>query len=251
MVWAALALATVQPHPCAISALPPIVSADSIQVPVQFNLTKGWHIYWLNPGDSGMATKITVDAPGWQLDSVDWPAPKKFDEDGLITYGYSGAPVAFVNLKPGEGARGQLAKISASWLVCMEQCLQGSGSVEVKISPASRIQAPQEIDRHRKALPQPGLKSIEVEAEEGGIVFTAGLPTLDSIRSAYFFAVDSQSYDHAAEQVYAGLQSQVRLSVPFSQYAEGVPDHLEGVLQVVTDQGKTLSYTVPKTPIKK
>src|ERR1700722_16298630 len=39
-----------------------------------FDLEKGWHIYWVNPGDSGERPKIQWQLPlGFQAREVRWP----------------------------------------------------------------------------------------------------------------------------------------------------------------------------------
>ena len=58
-------------------------------VAVAFQMGPGWHIYWSNPGDTGLPTTIAWDLPnGFHASSVMWPAPHRFISQGLASYGY-------------------------------------------------------------------------------------------------------------------------------------------------------------------
>src|SRR5687767_14969805 len=37
---------------------------DTFRVGVHFRMDPGWHVYWKNPGDSGLATEVSWDMPG-------------------------------------------------------------------------------------------------------------------------------------------------------------------------------------------
>jgi len=57
---------------------------------VDMKIKEGWHIYWRNPGDSGLPTTIRWNPhPSLSPGEIHWPRPSRFDEDGITTYGYS------------------------------------------------------------------------------------------------------------------------------------------------------------------
>ena len=57
---------------------------------VDMKIKEGWHIYWRNPGDSGLPTTIRWNPhPRLSPGEIHWPRPSRFDEDGITTYGYS------------------------------------------------------------------------------------------------------------------------------------------------------------------
>src|SRR5437868_12423648 len=60
-------------------------------VGVLFDLEKGWHIYWVNPGDSGEPPKIQWQLPpGFQAKEIRWPTPVHLGAGKVIDYGYEG-----------------------------------------------------------------------------------------------------------------------------------------------------------------
>ena len=53
---------------------------------VLFDLAPGWHLYWRNPGDTGIAPTLGIEAEGYRAGEVAWPSPRVFEEaDGLFT----------------------------------------------------------------------------------------------------------------------------------------------------------------------
>ena len=46
-------------------------------VGVLFKVADGWHIYWKNPGDAGLATAVQWQLPdGFSAGPLRWPQPK-------------------------------------------------------------------------------------------------------------------------------------------------------------------------------
>ena len=49
-----------------------------------------WHTYWINAGDTGLATKLEWTLPeGWRAGAVSWPAPQRLQIGDLYNFGYS------------------------------------------------------------------------------------------------------------------------------------------------------------------
>jgi thiol:disulfide interchange protein DsbD len=92
---------------------------------VLFELDPGWHLYWRNPGDSGLAPvlRFAFDGGAPQQLDLQWPAPSVFIEDeDLVTFGYEGR-VLLAGPVPGEPAH---VAVTADVLVCADQCLPAS-----------------------------------------------------------------------------------------------------------------------------
>lgn len=99
---------------------------DSFRVGVRFRLDPGWHIYWKNPGDSGLASEIVWDTPGTTVGELQWPMPITFrTPDGFITsYGYGDEVLLFADAHVSDKLTGS-AQLSAAAdiLVCETRCL--------------------------------------------------------------------------------------------------------------------------------
>ena len=56
----------------------------------QFEIIPDWHIYWENPGDSGLAPVKEYSVPqGVTLSEFIWPAPERIPVGPLMNFGYS------------------------------------------------------------------------------------------------------------------------------------------------------------------
>src|SRR5262245_50194287 len=61
----------------------------------------GWHTYWKEPGDSGMATRIDwALPPGFAAGPLEWPAPARHEESGLVTNVYFGETTLSARVTP-------------------------------------------------------------------------------------------------------------------------------------------------------
>ncbi len=102
---------------------------------VSFKNKKGWHTYWKNPGDAGLAISldITSDNEQMNLKEFPWPTPKRYIEQGnMWAYGYSGSYALFYKLP--SSLKNANIGISGKWLVCAEICIPGSKDLELKIT---------------------------------------------------------------------------------------------------------------------
>src|SRR5712692_5660334 len=91
---------------------------------LHFQLEKGWHIYWINPGDSGEPPRVTWQLPtGLTAEAMAWPAPRRLGTASIVDFGYEDsvmliAPMhAAVNL-PARGSAQVGAEVRL--LVCRE-----------------------------------------------------------------------------------------------------------------------------------
>lgn len=122
-----------------------IVSDVTEVVPdVPFNLAlrlkplDGWHVYWKYHGDSGQPPKIAWQLPqGLRLEGeLAWPYPKRFPVQHLVNFGYDRETLLVQRavLPSVEGDPGSLViKGTASWLVCLEECIPGSTDLSLSL----------------------------------------------------------------------------------------------------------------------
>jgi thiol:disulfide interchange protein DsbD len=135
---------------------------------VRFELKPGWHIYWHNPGESGLATSIRFDLPeGLSAGHILWPAPERFDQPGeILGYGYSHT----VLLAARVSVKSELAGVAplpirakVRWLSCKEVCIPGSAELQLSL-PVGDATEPQ-----HEALFSQWEESLPVEAFAAGV----------------------------------------------------------------------------------
>lgn len=100
-----------------------------------------WHSYWINPGDSGLPTRLAWQVPqGWRASDIEWPLPRRYAVGTLQNFGYEGEivlPVALgvpADAKP--GSRVRLA-VTVKWLACREACIPGKDELTLELPVAA------------------------------------------------------------------------------------------------------------------
>lgn len=135
---------------------------DTVLAGIRLQMDPGWHTYWRNPGDSGMATKVEWQLPaGVTAGELRWPPPEKMPESGLTTYVYTNDVILLVPLKLSTDLRpGRLElKAKLAWLECQVLCVPGAAAVEasLEVTGESRrsVQASL-LEAWEQKLPRPG-----------------------------------------------------------------------------------------------
>src|SRR5258706_9199670 len=68
---------------------------------LHLDIKPGWHVYWRNPGDSGLPTTITWHLPpGFAAGDIAWPVPEHFVTGTIGNYGYAGTADLLVSVTP-------------------------------------------------------------------------------------------------------------------------------------------------------
>lgn len=106
-------------------------------VALRMEMDEGWHTYWRNPGDSGIATRIEWELPtGFQAGSILWPYPEKIDIPPLSVYAYEDEVFLLTEITPPSTLQTgtiQQIKADAEWLECEVNCLPGEASLTLKL----------------------------------------------------------------------------------------------------------------------
>ena len=129
---------------------------------IHLKLEPGWHVYWENPGDSGLATTAQVKGPeGFVIGPVLYPVPKRIDQPGgLVCYGYEDSACLFVEVTAPELLKGDEFSFTAEvqWLICEEVCFYGEAKLSTKLkrSKGGKLPGPDKrLQPHLDRLPQP------------------------------------------------------------------------------------------------
>jgi hypothetical protein len=106
-------------------------------VAVLLSITPGWHIYWQNPGDGGIGTRVQFTVPaGCTVSTPRFSVPRTFIMPGDIhNYGYEKSALVTAVVTPSKGIGGSIA-VSAvvDWLACdPKTCVPGKASMNVTI----------------------------------------------------------------------------------------------------------------------
>ena len=126
---------------------------------VLLRIEKGWHVYWENPGDSGMATHVQITASdGWKVEPVQLPVPVKFEQPGkMVGYGYLDRVLLMTKVTPPatlDSADKSTLRAAVSWLCCEKVCTPGSAKLELSLPVGEARPAHRELfDEWRPRVP--------------------------------------------------------------------------------------------------
>jgi len=144
-----------------------------------------WHTYWLNPGDSGLATQMDWSLPaGLAAGAIRWPLPHRIPIGPLANYGYDNTVLLPVEMQvapdfhPAPGATTVRLALQAQWLVCKTECVpeQGAFTLDLPLSSATSANA-SDFAAAAASHPQAASAQAAVTVQDGRLAFTAtGLP---------------------------------------------------------------------------
>jgi len=113
-----------------------VTAGKPFDIILHLHMDAGWHTYWINPGDAGLATSIKWTLPdGFTAGPIQWPTPEKHNMGPLVTYGYDGDVYLLTTITPPKSEQSQNIKITAraSWLVCQEECIPGKADLSLNL----------------------------------------------------------------------------------------------------------------------
>lgn len=152
-----------------------IAPGAELRVGVLFKMDPHWHIYWKNPGSTGLPTKASFKAPeGYQVGELRYPAPIYFEATkAIFGFGYEDEVLLFARVKvPASAVEGDNVKLTAktSWLVCEKACIRGKASLELTLPVSGELgskpgQHQALFDRYQARVPGPPPEGLVIEPQ--------------------------------------------------------------------------------------
>jgi|SRR5579883_794445 thiol:disulfide interchange protein DsbD len=230
-------------------------AGKSSWVGVLFDLERGWHIYWVNPGDSGEPPKFQWQLPaGFQAKEIRWPTPVRLGTGIVIDYGYEGRVLLPVRMQaPADYRAGNAVTLSADirYLICREVCIPAKGQASLTIpskngaSGAADLQLFQTTFANSPKLLPPGWKA---QAGDAGGFFLLSIDTGTSESKATFFPLEEDQIDNAAPQIITATARGLQLKLKKSDQLAKPISVLKGV--VVFSPERAFEVSAPVTAKK-
>jgi len=111
------------------------------KVAFDVELEAGWHLYWVNPGDAGLAPDARWTLPpGFAASPLRHPVPKKFVQSGFISLGHESRVllISEINPPPTGWPKGPWeAGAVLEWMACRESCLTGESPAKAAFPPSA------------------------------------------------------------------------------------------------------------------
>lgn len=190
-----------------------------------------WHSYWINPGDSGLPTRLSWQLPeGFSAGEIAWPVPKRFNVGELFNFGYDGDVVLPVQIEVPASATGDSAhvEVQAKWLVCQEECIPGKATLGMDLplrSVSVGSAAADAIDAARHAQAQHGLWKATAKLVDNRIEVTLRGANLGDGQGIDAFAMDGKVIANAPPRI-EQRDGAIVLSFAKSDYFTATPHAL-------------------------
>ncbi|MEM7570890.1 MAG: protein-disulfide reductase DsbD domain-containing protein, partial [Pseudomonadota bacterium] len=131
-----------------------------VSLALAFDVKPGWHLYWKNPGDTGLEPKVRWEAPeGTTFGALEFPTPEDFTFAGFTNYGYTKSFNLLTSVVLPETATGTAEIMGrVEWLACDDKiCVPEGGQVSLTLPISDEAAAPAQPDPYfaqvREALP--------------------------------------------------------------------------------------------------
>jgi thiol:disulfide interchange protein len=226
---------------------------------LHLELKTGWHVYWRNPGDSGLPTTIDWKLPrGFVAGSILWPAPEHFVQNGIGNYGYAGTADLLVPITaPKELADRAPIRLEAdaSWLVCADICIPGGAELSLSLPIASQASAPDPATAAlfaaaRARLPVPAPFETRFVSDRRDFRLSVPSNALMGLQNptAMFFPNKDSLIDAAAKPNLSRDAAGLELALPKTPASAAVPGTLDGVLTLRGEDGTERAYEISANP---
>jgi DsbC/DsbD-like thiol-disulfide interchange protein len=223
------------------SVVTTIQPGTSFWVVLHLRMPAGWHTYWQNPGDAGLATAIHWLLPaGFAAGDIVWPYPQRLPVGPLMNYGYEGAVSLLTQITaPADLPPGQQVALRAetTWVACATICVPEAATLELQL-PVS-TEKPQDDARWKAVLaevqpmlPRAAPWKVVFAEEQDTLTLVVAAPDIaaSSITDATFFPLAYGIIDHAATQQFQMTDQGLRLTLQRGTLDSTGLTRIEGVL---------------------
>jgi thiol:disulfide interchange protein DsbD len=225
------------------------VPGETLWVALAQELDEGWHVYWKNPGDSGLPLVLDWSLPeGFEAGEIGYPLPYRLPLGPLTNFGHEGSPTFIVPIEVPEDAplgRDVTFDVFAEWLICLDVCIPEQAELRLTI-PVLEAASPapaqaQRIQAARSAQPKPLEQAASWHsAGEAISLRIEGAPRGE----AFFYPEGSGIIEPSAPQPNLRGDGALTLALsPGIDFMIEPPERLAGVL-VLTQDGEEVGIAV-------
>ena len=228
-----------------LAAEAPPAADGSVELALVMHVQKGWHGYWLNPGDAGFPLRAQWSlSDGASVEPLRFPVPQRLLVAGLVNYVYESDYALLTRLKLPPGVRQGTIQAELNWLACTDKiCVPEKG--EVMLDLAGIAGRDSRFDNWRRLMPHPIASPAHFALEGGKVRVAVPLPASVTLGEPYFFPGERAGVDLAAPQHFR-RQGDVLIA---DLAAEGAsPTSVSGVLALGDGRGIEIAATPGPVP---
>lgn len=236
-----------------------IAPGEPFLVGLRLTLAEGWHTYWRNPGDSGMALAIDWHLPpGFSHGPLEWPTPEVFRSAAAVTYGFKRHLLVLTTVTPPvELPIGTSIEVraTAEWLVCREICVPEMAELVVPLrvgaSAVEDLRSKTAFTQARALMPivSPWPATYRLDQRRVQLAIDVGSDASVDGASARFYPYAGATIEHGAEQTARVDGGRLWLEMKLADGAEVAPQPLSGVIIfALNNQSRAFEITADYIP---
>ena len=233
---------------------------DTFLGALRLRMAEGWHVYWINPGDSGLPPTATwSSSPEVTAGEFRFPTPHAIPLATLMNYGYEDEVILPFEVKIApEAAIGSQLTLGAKfeYLICADICIPEdvtlSTSLPVAATPSADAAASSEIAETLPTIPVALTGQAVVERSGDnfkiGIVDDSLATAVASAKWIRFFPYGADILHAAPQTVRTGLDGvsiELKANTMFAKPGE---QDLGGIIGIETADGKLRGWEARATP---
>jgi thiol:disulfide interchange protein DsbD len=215
------------------------VTGKEFWVGLELHLDNGWHTYWKNPGDSGLAPKIKWTLPpGVTAGDIHWPYPMRLTTGPLTSFGYEHQVFLLVPINVSGNVQSKDIDLKAQvhWLTCdKEECIPGSAELNLLL-PLTTDASGVKFNNFKKFFDQARQEEPRLISSIQSRVLLDGNQWHLSIATPYnkhgriiFYPLHDDVIEHSVPQHSQLTPEGYQLNLTRSHLYQGLTKSLEGV----------------------
>jgi thiol:disulfide interchange protein DsbD len=219
-------------------------------VAIKLSVADEWHIYWKNPGDSGLPTEVEWTLPKGveTVGGLKWQTPERIEWSGMVNYGFENDVYLIQKFKTSRTVDLKSIEITAnvSWLICKEKCIPQNDEATIKIAVDEMFEKSSEskliLDllatapktfNSEKSIFKAGKEKLEVKLLD--------MP-VDVAEVTDLFVVTDEIVENSAKIEIKNNKNSATVELKLSPYATEMPVELELLVLYKDKNGSPKSY---------
>ena len=235
------------------SLAPQIAPGGQLELGLVLTLEEGWHVYWVNAGDSGEPPKIRWTLPkGVSAGPMRFPPPVRLPYGPLMDFGYVDQVAFPVELAAAPAVKPGKVHLDAhvTWLVCANVCLPGKAhlGLDLNVSPGPLPDPPVvgALGRALHSLPKPLAGDMSVTAVGGKKAIAVSLRTGSREDDVEAYPFDAEIVNNPADQVVDSTPEGVKVTMERAPDSTALPRSLHVLLKL--SDNEAYEVTTPVQP---
>lgn len=207
-------------------------SGGKATLAIRMTPEKGWHGYWVNPGDAGLGMQLSWELPeGVKTGDPRYPVPRTLVVQGLMNHVYESEYAVLVPVTFPAGISRFPVRVKAQWLACTEQiCVPERAELATEIVPGAAHD--KRFDEWTRALPAPLDAAAQFSLNDNQLRLAIPLPASVPLEAPHLFVAQDKLVDYAAAQTFSRQGDVLLVTIPRARFAPQETAEISAVLRL-------------------